>query len=285
MTKFKFDPNSTKNQGRWRLRDPSDFSKMWTEQEKKEKGMSYIVGEVNGKKTIQAIRFEKEVWTEEKAAKWWKEHKDNYTKTWTEKDWDEWRSWMDKKVKTKMKKIKIDRISGMKISRELAEILGLEYVAPNKITIDYEWQKDCLLPVGSIRRGNKEIGDIDVIITCPLKKETLTLLNINNVRDITGGEKRIDFKYLTKENYVTVNIFVFLDPETWGAALIHSTGPKNYNIALRNKLLSNKWISENDGGWKLSQNGLMEGNKIIPTKTERDLQLYINVTQRKPSER
>ena len=27
MSDFKFDPNSTKNQGRWRLRDPKDFEK------------------------------------------------------------------------------------------------------------------------------------------------------------------------------------------------------------------------------------------------------------------
>ena len=41
---FKFDPNSTKNQGRWRLKDPDAFERMWTRQDKNDARISFIVG-------------------------------------------------------------------------------------------------------------------------------------------------------------------------------------------------------------------------------------------------
>ena len=40
---MKFDPNSTINQGRWRLRDPKDFERMWTVKTKSP-GVTYIAG-------------------------------------------------------------------------------------------------------------------------------------------------------------------------------------------------------------------------------------------------
>lgn len=71
---FKFDPNSTKNEGRFRLRDPKEFKKdtfkRWTSWAGIEapEGVSFIVGELkNGKKALQAIRFNLEMWDENKA--------------------------------------------------------------------------------------------------------------------------------------------------------------------------------------------------------------------------
>lgn len=287
MSKFEFDPNSTKNQGRWRLRDPNDFHRMWTEQEKKYEGISYIVGLVAGdQKTIQAIRFDKDIWDEEKAAKWWSQHKDEYEKIWQKKDWQEWLEWKEENDYNRLKRIKLSRERGLKVCRDLAEIFRLDYISPNKITIDYEWKKDCLLPVGSIRQGKETIGDIDVIITCPINKYLIQKLNIVNIRGLKGGDKRIDFKYYLQDGYVNINVFVFLDPETWGAALLHSSGPYLYNVRLRNRLHSAKWTDENGDGWKLSQNGLVNNKgEIIITKNERALQKAMGVTERKPKER
>jgi DNA polymerase/3'-5' exonuclease PolX len=284
---FKFDPNSTKNQGRWRLRDPNDFHTMWTEQDKNYEGISYIVGSLyNEEKAIQAIRFNKTDWDEEKAAKWWQTHKSNYCKSWSEKDWQEWILWKEENMDNKLKKIKVSREKGLSICRDLATVLKLKYITPQKITIDYEFEKDCLLPVGSIRQGKDIIGDVDVIITCSLTKQKLNNLNIVNIKDVIGGEKRIDFKYFLKDGFVNVNVFVFKDAKSWGAALLHSSGPYLYNIRLRNLLHSAKWIKGRGEGWKLSQNGLINNEgKIENTPTERSLQKILGVTERRPKER
>ena len=287
MTKFIFDPNSTKNQGRWRLRDPKDFKQMWTEKDKKFIGISYIVGLLfTGEKTIQAIRFDKRNWDENKASKWWKEHHYEYCKIWTEEDWQKWKNWQKENINNQLKRIRISRTKGLSICKHLANLFNLNYISPNKITIDYTWQKDCLLPVGSIRQGKKEIGDIDVIITCPIDKQKIKKLNIDIIKEISGGEKRIDFKYYLKEGYVNVNVFVFLNKKTWGAALLHSSGPYIYNIRLRNRLHSAKWIKEHGQNWKLSQNGLINSEgKVINTETERILQKKLFITERKPKDR
>ena len=64
---MKFDPNSTINQGRWRLKDPNDFERMWTVKTKIP-GVTYIAGYLkeNHKFGVQAIRFDKKLWTEKK---------------------------------------------------------------------------------------------------------------------------------------------------------------------------------------------------------------------------
>ena len=90
---FRFDPNSTKNEGRWRLIDPAKFtkgSKGWfRRKEPKYPGISYVYGPVEGsvKPVRQTIRFDKRIWSEEKASEWWEEHHEEYYKEWTEKDW------------------------------------------------------------------------------------------------------------------------------------------------------------------------------------------------------
>jgi hypothetical protein len=285
---FLFDPNSTKNQGRWRLRNPQDFSKMWTEKDNNFQGISYIVGilKENNEKTIQAIRFNKNIWSEEKASQWWSENKNNYTKLWQDKDWDDWKRIKKELITMDKKRIKLERKKGLEVCRKLADIMKLKYISPNKITIDYKFEKDCLLPVGSIRQGKEIIGDIDVVITCPLKKDKLAMLDCDNIKNISGGEKRIDFHYYLPDGFVNINVFVFLDKDTFGAALLHSSGPYTYNVRLRNRLHTQKWISENGEGWKLSQNGLINNKgEILSTPTERILQQTLGITERKPLER
>ena len=284
---FQFDPNSTKNQGRWRLRNPDDFSNMWTEKDKKIEGISYIVGTLrDGKKAIQAIRFNKQFWDEEKASQWWYDNQEKYCKIWSEKDWEVWKSWKAQNIDSQLKRIKINREKGLSICKNLATILNLKYITPRDITIDYTYEKDCLLPIGSIRQGKDIIGDIDIIVTCKLTKQKLEALNIVNIKDITGGEKRIDFKYFLKNGFVNINVFVFNDAKTWGAALLHGSGPYMYNVKLRNLLHSNRWIKSHGEGWKLSQNGLINNEgKIVNTPTERSLQKILGVTERKPKER
>ena len=149
------------------------------------------------------------------------------------------------------------------------------------MTIDGKFMKNICLPVGSLRHSeDKNPRDLDLIVTKQLHKEQLQ--DIKQVEDISGGEKRIDFKWNyvgadSQKTYINVNLFIFLSPRTWGAALLHSTGNYGYNIILRKKA--------KNFGWKLSQNGLVINDKIIITKTERSLLKKLEVNERRPIER
>jgi DNA polymerase/3'-5' exonuclease PolX len=291
---FKFDPNSTKNQGRWRLRDPNDFIKNKYITRKLKTGISYILGILKDNKenkyTVQAIRFDKNIWSEKEAKIWWNENKYKYVKTWTQKDWDKLKeesssdeesssssdeesssSEEEEKEKEKEEK-RIDIKQGIKLAKEISKILKIKFVNVNKITIDTEFIKDIIFPVGSIRRNKLMIKDIDLILTKQIYKNDLK--NIKDFTNFSGGEKRIDFDY----KGTRINLFVFLNKDTFGSALLHSTGPRIYNITIRRKLKKM--------GWKLSQNGLIDekGNLII-TRTERELQDKIGVKNRLPTER
>ena len=90
---FKFDENSTANEGRFRLSPPlsindyfdkkafknSDFIrfKYWKGLKFPE-GISAVVGKHNGELHIQALRFNKNIWSEEKAGKWFDENKKHF---------------------------------------------------------------------------------------------------------------------------------------------------------------------------------------------------------------
>lgn len=95
---FKWDDNSTKKEGRFRLApprsvdpnyfdadayvvrgEPSDFiSRKKALSIELPHGIRAIVGKVNGEERIQTLRFNKEVWTEKKATNWWEKNKDKF---------------------------------------------------------------------------------------------------------------------------------------------------------------------------------------------------------------
>ena len=259
---FKFDPNSTKNQGRWRLRDPKDFVSGSYITKKMKNGISYILGKLDDKFVVQAIRFDKDKWTEKEAAEWWEKRKSKYTKIWSEDDWREFK-----------RERKTGYEEGIKLCKKVARKLKIKYINPKKVTIDTEFIKDVMIPVGSLRRGKLKVGDIDMIVTKKINKEDLK--NIKGFTNVIGGEKIIKFKF---EN-VKFDLFVFLNPKTFGSAALHSTGPFEYNRRLRFK------VKNENENWKLSQNGLVKNGRTITTRTERDLQRIIGVKERNPEER
>ena len=104
--RFRFDPNSTENQGRFRLKDPDLFSRVWTRRDPRSKGVSHIIGIMrDGRYGTQAIRFDKDHWTEPDAAKWWAKNSRRFRKVWSPEDWKsrnesvvaEAKSFLDKK--------------------------------------------------------------------------------------------------------------------------------------------------------------------------------------------
>lgn len=89
---FDYDPNSTVNEGRFRLIDPQSFDKdsfrRWTEWAgvKAPEGITFLVGDLKKekKKALQTIRFNKELWSEKDAGKFWGKvkNKKGFEKTW-----------------------------------------------------------------------------------------------------------------------------------------------------------------------------------------------------------
>jgi uncharacterized ParB-like nuclease family protein len=73
---FQFDPNSTENEGRFRVRDPDEFKgdtiRSWERWGKLEgDGIRFITGDLkSGDKALQAVRFDKSKWMPEKANDW-----------------------------------------------------------------------------------------------------------------------------------------------------------------------------------------------------------------------
>jgi len=82
---FRFDLNSTVNEGRFRLYHPDDLDSYfrtkthpWTKEVIE--GVSYVMGKRkdNRKLTIQAIRFNKGYWNEDQAKNWFNDNKKNF---------------------------------------------------------------------------------------------------------------------------------------------------------------------------------------------------------------
>jgi hypothetical protein len=73
---FKFDPNFTENEGRWRLYDPKRIQKgSYFRRKSSTSGVSYVMGKAEGKNVIQAVRFDRDKFSEAEAAKWWSKNK------------------------------------------------------------------------------------------------------------------------------------------------------------------------------------------------------------------
>lgn len=122
---------------------------------------------------------------------------------------------------------------------------------------------DLVEPAGSIRRRKETIGDIDLVVAdrdgarveraiaaLPITKEILS-----------AGPTMITF--LTQDDF-QVDVRV-LPPETWGAGLVHFTGSKAHNIALRDRAIAR--------GYKLNEYGVfrLDGGQRIGGATEREV--------------
>ena len=283
---FKFDPNSTLNEGRWRLIDPENFIKSkngwFRKKDPRYTGISYVYGPIKGTALPyrQTIRFDKSIFSEKEAGEWWEAHKGDYYKEWTEEDWKKWSKNQPEK-KQKPKDQKITRRRALLLSKKVIELLGAEYVPQKEITIDTKFRKNIGFPAGSVRQGKDEVGDLDIVLTKKITRKDVQEMNDKNITDLTGGEKFIKFIYHFGNNEkIGIDVFIFTDKDTWGAALLHTTGPHLYNIYIRKKVKS---FGE---GWSLSQNGLVNGfDEIIPTPTERILQKELGIRERTPVER
>jgi len=124
---------------------------------------------------------------------------------------------------------------------------------------------------GSVRRNDPGANDIDFVIIP--KKDTIIKLKDSMGTNWTGDKKT---QHVLK-NKVTVDL-LFTTPDSWGAALLHLTGPKGYEIGLR--------LRAKKQGWKLNEYGLFnENGKRLAGKKEIDILKAFGKTYKKPEDR
>ncbi|MDD5649468.1 MAG: DNA polymerase/3'-5' exonuclease PolX [Candidatus Nanoarchaeia archaeon] len=130
----------------------------------------------------------------------------------------------------------------------ISEIKNIKYV--DKVEI-----------AGSLRRRLETIGDFDILITS--KNPNYVVSEFIKLKDV----KKILVKGNTKvsvllKNDVQCDLRI-ISEEKYGSALLYFTGNKDHNINLR-KIAIKK-------GYKLSEYGLFKNDKVIASRTEKEI--------------
>jgi DNA polymerase (family 10) len=119
----------------------------------------------------------------------------------------------------------------------------------------------CFEVAGSFRRRRETIGDLDVLVEAQDRdKAAEGILAYHPIEEVVarGGEKVT----VTLAGGLQVD-FRFIEPESFGAAMMYFTGSKAHNITLRKR-------AQKDG-LKLSEYGLFRGEKRVAGATEEEV--------------
>jgi len=124
---------------------------------------------------------------------------------------------------------------------------------------------DRLYIVGSLRRGKPKVRDIDLL--CIGNRDIIEArIEARGYEIESSGEKRIIARDMGETGghgeypfLPDLNIF-FTNRDSWGAALMHTTGPSRYNIRKR-YLVKNYIIGRK--GWKLNEYGLYDKSGLM----------------------
>jgi len=116
-------------------------------------------------------------------------------------------------------------------------------------------------PAGSLRRGKETVGDLDLLVTGRDHKRIAEhFAQYPGIAQVLAkGADKVSVKL---RNDLQVDIRL-LERESYGAALQYFTGSKEHNVALRDRAKRH--------GWKLSEYGLFEGDKVIASRTEEEI--------------
>ena len=171
----------------------------------------------------------------------------------------------------------------------------IPYAKAHKIAVDILYDLinltyiDKAVVVGSLRRKEEEVGDIDFQIQGDSYTIQRYMQSMNWNQQSAGSRRHIYIRdnymrkhYDCKTEYElpeTFKINFFLcNGREWGPQLMHNTGSKKYNIRKR-YLVKKK-------GWKLNQYGLYDdtGSNLYP-KSEQDIYDMMEWDYCKPEDR
>ena len=141
--------------------------------------------------------------------------------------------------------------------------LDTAYETAEELTNYLKQQKEVeeVTAAGSLRRGRETVGDLDLLVTgrdnARIADHFLKHPRIAEV--LARGGDKVSVK-LKNDMQVDVRM---LPRESYGAALMYFTGSKEHNVALRDR--------SKRRGWKLSEYGLFEGEKVLASRTEEEI--------------
>lgn len=127
---------------------------------------------------------------------------------------------------------------------------------------------------GSVRRRRPVVGDVDVIVAeCD---DALLAKALEELGQKESGGEKLEYGMLIDGVSVDVSV---VKAETWGAALMHATGPAGENVRLR--AIAKK------RGWMLSEYGLREREtgKLIAGATEEEVYAALGEAYVAPEDR
>ncbi len=124
---------------------------------------------------------------------------------------------------------------------------------------------------GSIRRGEKNPKDIDIVLI-PKNREKLAEFMKKQGRFLQGGEKKSRWKI----KGVKVELY-YTTKDSWGATLLAYSSRRGASIGLR--------VVARAKGFKLNQYGLYKKRKRIAGKTEEGIYSALGRKYKPPAER
>ncbi|SEK88950.1 DNA polymerase/3'-5' exonuclease PolX [Nonomuraea pusilla] len=112
---------------------------------------------------------------------------------------------------------------------------------------------------GSLRRMKDTIGDIDILAVAPPSIMADFRAQPYVAEVIAAGDKKTSVRTTSG---VQVDLRV-VPAGSWGAAMQYFTGSKEHNVAVRELAVKK--------GWKLSEYGLFDGDRVIAAESEEDI--------------
>ena len=177
------------------------------------------------------------------------------------------------------------QLLGLQYYKDLNERIPLDEYIKHKELLEKDLKKLRYEFVGSFRRGNNSMGDIDILIMkddnfklddyiAKLKKNGYVkeVLAIGDVK--FGGIVKIDDKSPARKLDILIS-----PPNEFFYSLLHFTGSAEFNVGLRD-YLKNKY------GLSLSEHGFKDKIIKIPEmKSEKDIFEFFNLNYIEPSKR
>ncbi|WP_214319757.1 DNA polymerase/3'-5' exonuclease PolX [Nonomuraea sediminis] len=120
-------------------------------------------------------------------------------------------------------------------------------------------EADRMAYAGSLRRMKDTIGDIDILAVAPESIMESFRGQPYVAEVIAAGDKKTSVRTTSG---IQVDLRV-VPAESWGAAMQYFTGSKEHNVAIREIAVKK--------GWKLSEYGLFEGERVIASETEEEI--------------
>lgn len=154
--------------------------------------------------------------------------------------------------------------------RDLCQAYAPARRTREEVALLASWLCAALLPycahveiVGSLRRQRPDVKDIDIVFVPGVWSiERVVTLFRTFGTPVHHGEQ---MGAIVLPQGVAAQLWPVEDPAVWGAALLHYTGPRDYNIKIR--------IRANRRGWQLSQHGLVDRStgRLIAGRTEEEV--------------